>query len=79
MSRTKIKQKGTPRLPQSISVIEIQVLDNGTFAMQTKIRAGLDKKTVASVDHILADLKEFLKIGLPVVEDTRSMIIEVVK
>lgn len=82
MSRTKAKPKAPGRTPQAISVIEIQVLnDRGriSFGMQTKIKPGLDEKTIASVDQVLDGLKEFLAVGLPVVEDKRSPLIEVVK
>jgi hypothetical protein len=79
MSRTKIKPKKSRRIPRAISVIEIQILDNSSFAMQTKVRPGLDQKTIAAVDKVLAGLKEFLAPGLPVVEDQRLPLIEVVK
>ena len=81
MSRRKAKPKGSGHIPQSISVIEIQILnDRGriSFGMQTKIKPGLDKKTIASIDQVLDGLKEFLAVGLPVVEDKRKPLIEVV-
>lgn len=82
MSRTKAKPKGPGRTPQAISVIEIHVLnDRGriSFGMQTKIKPGLDKKTIEGLDKVLDGLKEFLAVGLPVVEEKRSPLIEVIK
>lgn len=79
MSRRKIKPKGPGRIPCAISVIEIQILDNGSFAMQTKVKPGLDEKSIAAVDKMLNGLKEFLAAGLPVVKDQRLPLIEVVK
>ncbi len=47
--------------------------------MQTKIKPHLDKKGVERVDKVLAGLKEFLAAGLPVVDDQRLPLIEVIK